>query len=178
MEKHSFILKDSRELIIRKAVEEDAKKFLEYFNIVGKETDFLGFGIEGPNVTLEEEKSCFKNSTSKNFFLIAEIEGKIVGSCSISTNEKRVRLKHFGELGIVVLKEYWNLGIGKKLIEIALMYGKKGGLRKVNLETRSDNLKAISLYKKLGFNEEGVITRGTLIGDKFYDLLVMEIEIN
>lgn len=178
MEKYSFILKDSRELVIRKAGEEDAEKFLKYFNVVGGETDFLGFGIEGPNITLEEEKSYFKNSTAKNFFLIAEIEGKIVGSCSISTNEKRVRLKHFGELGIVVLKEYWNLGVGSKLIEIALLLGKEGGLKKVNLETRSDNKKAIALYKKLGFKEEGTIKRGTLIDEKFYNLLVMGIEID
>lgn len=47
MEKYSFILKDSRELVIRKATEEDAEKVLEYLNIIGGETDFLSFGIEG-----------------------------------------------------------------------------------------------------------------------------------
>lgn len=87
-------------------------------------------------------------------------------------------MKHFGELGIVVLKEYWNVGIGNKLIETALLLGKDGGLKKVNLETRSDNKKAIVLYKKLGFKEEGIIKRGILIDEKFYDLLVMGIEID
>lgn len=178
MEKYSFILKDSRELVIRKATEEDAEKVLEYLNIIEGETDFLSFGVEGLNITLEEERNYFKNLTAKNFFLIAEIEEKIVGNCSISTNEKRVRLKHFGELGIVVLKECWNLGIGNKLIETALLLGKNGGLKKVNLETRSDNKKAIVLYKKLGFKEEGTIKRGILIDEKFYDLLVMGIEID
>lgn len=178
MEKYSFILKDSRELVIRKATEEDAEKVLEYLNIIGGETDFLSFGVEGLNITLEEERNYFKNLTAKNFFLIAEIEEKIVGNCSISTNEKRIRLKHFGELGIVVLKECWNLGIGNKLIETALLLGKNGGLKKVNLETRSDNKKAIVLYKKLGFKEEGTIKRGILIDEKFYDLLVMGIEID
>lgn len=167
MEKYSFILKDSRELVIRKATEEDAEKVLEYLNIIGGETDFLSFGVEGLNITLEEERNYFKNSTAKNFFLIAEIEEKIVGNCSISTNEKRIRLKHFGELGI-----------GNKLIETALLLGKNGGLKKVNLETRSDNKKAIVLYKKLGFKEEGTIKRGILIDEKFYDLLVMGIEID
>ena len=167
MEKYSFILKDSRELVIRKATEEDAEKVLEYLNIIGGETDFLSFGVEGLNITLEEERNYFKNSTAKNFFLIAEIEEKIVGKCSISTNEKRIILKHFGELGI-----------GNKLIETALLLGKNGGLKKVNLETRSDNKKAIVLYKKLGFKEEGTIKRGILIDEKFYDLLVMGIEID
>lgn len=173
-----FIIKDGRTLIIRKAEEKDAEKFLEYFNTVGAETDFLGFGAEGPRVSLEEEKEIFKNSTPKNFFLIAEIDEKIVGSCSISTNEKRLRSLYFGELGIVVLKDFWGMGIGYNLMSEAIRYGKEAGLRKINLDTREDNKNAILLYKKLGFKEEGIITRGTFINDKFYNLLVMGLEIN
>ena len=141
-------------------------------NIIGEETDFLSFGVEGLNITLEEERNYFKNSSAKNFFLIAEIEEKIVGNCSISTNEKRVRLKHFGELGIVVLKECWNLGIGNKLIETALLLGKNGGLKKVNLETRSDNKKAIVLYKKLGFIQLGIIPNGFLLPNGTYEDII------
>lgn len=177
MEKYIFELKDGRELVIRKAEEKDAEIFLQYFNTVGAETDFLSFGAEGPKLTVEEEKEVFRSSTPKNFFLIAEIEEKIVGSCSINTNEKRIRSAHFGELGIVVLKNYWNLGIGYNLIKTAIKYGKQAGLKKINLDTRKDNQKAINLYKKLGFKEEGIITRGTLINNKFYDLLIMGLEI-
>ncbi len=173
-----FILKNGQELIIRKAEEKDAEKFLEYFNVVGSETDFLGFGPEGPRITVEEEREIFKSSTSKNFFLIAEINGEIAGSCSISTNEKRVRSLHFGELGIVVLKKFWGFGVGYNLMEEAVRYGKEAGLRKINLDTRADNEKAISLYKKLGFKEEGIITRGTIINGEFYNLLVMGLEID
>lgn len=178
MEKYEFILKNNQKLIIRKACEDDTERFLKYFNSVGGETDFLGFGAEGPRVTLEEEREIFKNSTSKNFFLIAELDKKIVGSCSVSTNEKRLRSFHFGELGIVVLKDYWNLGIGYNLISTAVMLSKKAGLKKINLDTRIDNTKAVNLYKKLGFKEEGRITRGTFINNKFYDLLVMGLEID
>ena len=173
-----YILKDSRELIIRKAEEKDAEKFLEYFNVVGSETDFLGFGAEGPRVTVEQEREIFRTATPKNFFLIAEVEGKIVGSCSISTNEKRIRSEHFGELGIVVLKEYWGLKIGYHLMENAIKYGKEAGLRKINLDTRTDNEKAIVLYEKFGFKKEGVIEWGTIINGKFYDLLVMGLKLD
>lgn len=176
MENSEFILKNNQKLIIKKACESDAERFLKYFNKVGEETDFLGFGAEGPGVTLEEEKEIFKNSTSKNFFLIAELEGKIVGSCSISTNEKRLRSLHFGELGIVVLKDYWGLGIGYYLMLTTIQLSKEAGLRKINLDTRIDNMKAISLYKKLGFKEEGIIKKGTFINNKFYDLFIMGLE--
>lgn len=178
MEKFMFKLRNGKELMIRKAEENDAEKFLKYFNVVGSETEFLGFGEEGPRVSIEEERENFKNSTPKNFFLIAEVEEKIVGSCSISTNEKRIRSIHFGELGIVVLKDYWGLGIGHNLMKTAIELGKNAGLKKINLDTRIDNEKAIKLYEKLGFKREGIITRGTVINGEFYDLLIMGLEIN
>lgn len=177
MDRYKFSLKDGRELVIRKAEEKDAEKFLEYFNSVGSETDFLGFGAEGPRLTVEQEREIFRTSTPKNFFLIAEVEGKIVGSCSIGTNEKRIRSQHFGELGIVVLKDYWGLRIGYHLMETAINLGREAGLKKINLDTRSDNEKAIALYKKLGFKEEGLIEWGTVIDGKFYDLLVMGLKL-
>lgn len=77
-----------------------------------------------------------------------------------------------------MLKDYWNIGIGYYLISTAIMLSKKAGLRKINLDTRIDNLKAINLYKKLGFKEEGIITRGIFINNEFYDLLIMGLEIN
>lgn len=172
-----YILKNNIEMVIRKAEEKDAEKFLEYFYKVGAETDFLGFGAEGPNMTIDECINSYKNSTSKNFFLIAEIDNKICGSCSINTNEKRIRLAHFGTLGIVVLKEYWGLGIGSILIEETIKLSKEAGLKKINLETRVDNKKAINLYKKFGFKEEGIITRGTFTNGEFFDILVMGLEI-
>jgi RimJ/RimL family protein N-acetyltransferase len=41
------------------------------------------------------------------------------------------------------------------------------------LKTRTDNFKAIKLYKKLGFEEEGMLKRDILINGTFYDTLCM-----
>lgn len=43
----------------------------------------------------------------------------------------------------------------------------------LNLEVRNDNFSAINIYKKLGFTEEGVITRFIQINGIFYDGLFM-----
>lgn len=169
----NYILKNNIPYIIRKANEDDAQNILEYFLRVGAETDFLGFGAEGNGLSLEEEKLILKNSTSKNFFLIAELNGNIVGSCSINTNEKRLRTIYFGELGICVLKEFWNNKIGENLIKEALLYSSNAGLKKINLDTRLDNEKATILYEKCGFKKEGIITKATFVNNQFFDLLIM-----
>lgn len=86
----------------------------------------------------------------------------------------RPRIVHTGEFGVSVLKEYWGNGIGTELISYLINWSKKSGLiRKINLIVRDDNFSAIHVYKKLGFNEEGVITRNLQINGRFYDALFM-----
>lgn len=171
MENH--LLKNGKELIIRTPKIEEANDFLNYLNHCGKETDFLGFGKEGVEQTLEDEIKYFQNFTGKNFILVALIDNKIVGSCSLSANEKRVRLNHIGILGITVLKDYWNLGIGKYLIEATIERGKNNGLTRIELTTRVDNERALSLYKKLGFEIEGQLKNSIYIDDRYYDSYIM-----
>jgi RimJ/RimL family protein N-acetyltransferase len=74
---------------------------------------------------------------------------------------------------VSVLKDYWGMGIGEELIRYLINWSRDSGIRKINLRVRQDNLKAISLYKKLGFTEEGIVKRDSLIGGKFYDSLLM-----
>lgn len=171
MEKH--LLKNGKELIIRVAQVDEAQEFLDYVNQCGKETDFLGFGKEGIGLNLEEEKAYFKSFTPKNFMLVAIVDNKIVGSCSLRTNESRVRLKHIGVLGITILKDYWGIGIGKFVMSSAIKRGKEAGLTRIELSTRVDNEKAISLYKKLRFEIEGQLKNSIYIDGKYFDNYIM-----
>lgn len=170
-----FTLKNGKELIIRPAIPNEAQEFLEYVNLCGRETDFLSFGKEGIGLTIEEETKYFQNFTEKNFMLVALVDNKIIGSCSLRTNESRIRLSHTGVLGITILKEYWGIGIGKYLISSAIEKGKIAGLTRIELLTRIDNEKAISLYKKMGFEIEGQIRNAIRINDKYFDNYIMGI---
>lgn len=63
----------------------------------------------------------------------------------------------------------YNLYIGMK----RPIFKQLGLIRKINLIVRNDNFAAIHVYKKLGFIEEGVITRNLQINGRFYDALFM-----
>ncbi|STO30857.1 putative acetyltransferase YhhY [Fusobacterium necrogenes] len=171
MEKH--LLKNGKELTIRLVKIEEVQEFLNYINQCGKETDFLGFGEEGIGLTLEDEEKQIKNSTDKNFMLVALVDNKIVGSCSLRTNESRMRLKHIALLGITILKEYWGIGIGKNLLNSAIKRGKKTGITRFELTVRTDNKNAIALYNKLGFEIEGRLKNAMFIKDKYFDNYIM-----
>lgn len=160
---------------IRRAVKSDAKALIDYLNIIGGESDFLTFGKGQFGGSIEQEEDFIKNVLTKEnaLFIIAEVDGKLIGNLNFS-GSLRQRNAHVGEFGVSVLKEYWGNGIGEKLINYLIDWTKTSGIiRKINLRVRSDNLRGIRLYKKLGFVEEGIVKRDFLVNDKFYDSLIM-----
>ena len=167
-------VKDKR-ITIRKANKFDAKALIEYLNIIGGESDFLTFGLGQFGKSVEEEEVFIENVLSKenDLFIIVEYNGEVIGNLNFSSGF-RERTAHTGEFGVSVLKKYWGNGIGEELIKYLINWSKESGvIRKLNLRVRTDNNKGISLYKKMGFLEEGLSKRDFLIDDKFYDSLLM-----
>ncbi|WFA08896.1 GNAT family N-acetyltransferase [Tissierella sp. Yu-01] len=175
-----LIIKNGSTITIRKANKLDAEAMLEYLDKISKESDNLTFGNGEFKLTLEQEENFIDNISKQNnaIFLIAEIDGKIIGNLSFAGGSKP-RIAHTGEFGVSVLKDYWGQGIGTYLIEYLINWSKESGIiRKVNLRVRSDNYSAIHVYKKLGFIEEGLITRDLFINGNFFDSISMGMKID
>jgi len=85
----------------------------------------------------------FKNSFSEKFVL--EVDGKIAGYVVLWVIRDEATVMTFA-----VSKEYRGKGYGKLLLNESLKK-LKGRVRKVLLDVRKSNLKAIRLYKNLGF---------------------------
>ena len=167
-------------MIVREGNGEDANRVIQYIKRVASESDNLTFGEGEFNITIEEEARFIEASKkSKNgLFLIAECQGEIIG-CLTFSGGNRSRIEHYGEFGVTVLRKYWGLGVGKTLINYLIEWAKASGIiKKINLKVKSDNTKAIALYRKLGFVKEGTISRFFYYGGKFYDVYVMGLEID
>jgi putative acetyltransferase len=55
----------------------------------------------------------------------------------------------------------------------ALEHSKKFGLEKVELQVYTSNLPAIALYKKQGFEQEGIIKNFRKLDGQYFDCLAM-----
>lgn len=140
-------------ITIEKAKPSYAKEMLEYLKEVGKETDNLSFGSEGFPFSVKEETDYLEsiNNSCDEVIFVAKHNGKIIGDASISRLQRR--MSHRGELGISVRKEFWNKGIGTKLMANIIAFAKENHFEIIDLQVRSDNLPAIHLYKKFGFEK-------------------------
>jgi len=173
-------LKSGEQMIIREATCHDAADLVAYVESISGESDFLTFGPGEFGITVDEERKFLESfSKRKNgLYLIAMIDGKIVGTLSFSGGT-RPRTAHCGEFGLSVRRDHWGKGIGTALLGCFLQWCKDSKvIRKVNLKVRTDNEAAIGLYKKMGFKVEGVTTRNFLVNGVFYDSLIMGCEID
>ncbi|MEK6851197.1 MAG: GNAT family N-acetyltransferase, partial [Candidatus Thermoplasmatota archaeon] len=102
----------------------------------------------------------------------AEVDGKVVGQLDIHI-PGYPKARHVANLGIAVVKAYRDRGIGRALMERALAWMKDKGVEKATLEVFSTNSRAIALYKKLGFEVEGVRRRQYKVRGTFVDDVLM-----
>ncbi len=159
---------------IREASAADAQKMLHYNNAVGGETDFLSFGSDTFNITLEKEARFLERfrKSPKDIMLIALDEEEIIANASIEGNRVQ-RYSHRAELSITVLKKYWGQGIGSMLMKRLLSFSSNFGYKSIYLEVRADNDRAINLYRKFGFTDIGVYKDYFKVEDNFYDAKLM-----
>ena len=173
-------LKNGKELVIRKAVREDASNIIDYTKTVFGETTYLTRTPEEFLITVEEEEKFIEETNKKNncIFLVAEVDNEIVGTLTFSASSSH-RTRHIGEFGMSVKKAYWGLGIGSNLLAYLIDWARETGvIRKINLKVREDNVRARTLYEKFGFKTEGIITRYFYIEGKFYNVIEMGLEVN
>lgn len=164
-------------VIIEKVNIKDAAAMIEYLKQIGAETDNLTFGSEGLSITLEAEEMYIKEieESSSDVMFVAKVDGKIVGDASL--NRLPRRMNHRGDFGIAVVKEYWNQGIGSRLLEKILNFAKYNEFKIIDLQVRSDNLSAIHLYEKYGFKKIGTHPAFFEIDNKYVSFDYMYLEL-
>ena len=167
--------KNGPALIIREAEATDAAAMIDYVQTVSGETDFLTFGPGEFDITLEDEEGVIAahRRYDNQVFLLAEVDGRLVGMLNVSASQKP-RLRHIGEFGLTVLRAYWGQGIGAALMQAMLDWaGATGVIRKINLAVQADNAPAIRLYERFGFETEGRLRRDLFGNGTYHDAFIM-----
>jgi RimJ/RimL family protein N-acetyltransferase len=161
--------------IIRSAIEKDAKNLSEVRVQIDGETEYMD--REKGEAYIDETgfKQLIKIDTESthNLFLVCEVNGRIVGFSRCEGNPLK-RMSHKVEFGVCVLKGFWGYGIGTKLLEETIKWADTNEIKKITLNVLEINEKAIMLYKKYGFEEEGVLKKDKLLADgNYYNTVVM-----
>lgn len=167
----NFTLKDGRAATLRSPREEDNEGTRAYLIKSSGETEFLlRYPDECKKLSYELEKSIFDdmNSSENAAMLVCEVEGIIVGTCTI-TRDKWIKTRHRANIAVALLSDYWGQGIGSKMLEALIDIAEKMQyVEQIELEYIEGNSRARALYEKFGFRIVGVRPKAYRLKDGAY----------
>ena len=133
-------------------------------------------GIPSERVKRSEEFIENMDSNIHHFVAVTKIDDNqelIIGSIGLHVHSN-LRNRHKADIGMMVHKDYQGRGVGTKLMEAALDIADNWlMLVRVELSVFVDNDKAISLYKKFGFDIEGTMKKAGIRSGEYVDEYMM-----
>ena len=170
----TVLLTGGVELLVRNAVASDARALRETMQRTHAQTDYLlSYPEEQGGNDEQEARLLAETERSDNEVeLVAVVDGEIVGSAGVAAVGSRRKVAHRARFGISVLQEYWGLGIGRVLVESCIDCARRAGYVQLELEVVAGNERAVSLYRRAGFEEYGRNPRGYRSASSGYQELV------
>lgn len=115
----------------------------------------------------------FKNDPQSIFLVITDKSDVMLGFIQIKNVDT---LNRSAEMGIGMLGQKTGKGLGTESIQLIAQYLKHNwNLRKIVLQVRSDNARAIAAYKKSGFSSCGQYREHVFIEGQWRDIMLMEL---
>jgi len=155
---------------IREIEENDAAEFLNLCKKIDSETDFMLREADERTATEEEQRNQIKKIKAEDnqMIFIAENDGSLVGYlAAFGGGFKRIR--NTAHIVIGILQKFTGLGIGTELFVKMEKWAKQRKIHRLELTVRTDNEKGLALYKKMGFETEGVRKHALLINGSYMD---------
>lgn len=157
---------------LRPLVEADFERFYELYSDE-KVTRYLGM----KPLTREQAENSFeqimRDENGAYFGIVRKMDVYMVGYVFLTDILRRHRVAR--EFGIVIGgEENWGRGYGTEATSLILRHGfKEMSLHRVELLVIDFNERARRVYRKLGFEEEGVQRKARLVDGEWRDVVMM-----
>lgn len=147
----------NNEPVIREAKPGDESGLVELFLCLYQESDFLLIEPCEFNLTLEKQAEIIKEiiGLDSKVLLVAESNEVLVGFLG-GTGGNVNRNRHSINIAMGVLNESQSKGIGLELLSSFEIWASQKQFHRLELTVMEGNIKASSLYKRAGFEVEGL----------------------
>lgn len=172
---NAVVLRNGLKVVIREVILDDASQLVDIQLSIVKENLYMVSESNEFNLTTAEEQKRIQENIDQpgNVQLVAKVGKDIIGFAVIG-NETKKRKAHIGALSIFIQKQWRETGVGGSLMKAILEQVKNNPLiEKVGLAVFANNERAIHLYKKLGFLEEGRKVKELKYNDQYIDEILM-----
>jgi RimJ/RimL family protein N-acetyltransferase len=157
-------------ITVREVVPNDAPKLVKLHKQLDEETKFMLFEPGEREINEDKQKNTicsFLESENSNIF-IAESQGQLVGHLTVIGGHAK-RIKHRAHLVIGILNDFTGEGIGQELFQVMEKWREETNINRLELTVMRHNDYGIRLYKKVGFEIEGIKKGSIKVDGKYVD---------
>ncbi|MGE1196323.1 N-acetyltransferase family protein [Priestia megaterium] len=167
-----FKAKDGREVTIRPAQASDAEHITTAVREIIEAEEFIQ--KDEPRTVEEEQDFIALVEKNNHMYVVAEVEGEVLGIARVLRGEIKMK-RHTGLFRTWLISKAQGMGIGKQFMNYTLNWCKENHLHKLSLTVFASNKVAYELYKKVGFEQEGVMKEQAYFNNEYVDEIYMSI---
>lgn len=145
----------------------DAKALLHLRHTLDHESDFMLYEPDERSVNLKQFQTRLSTQLSTGFGFVYDDDG--FNGFALMIRKKLNRIQHIGYLVMGIKASHQGQKIGSLLLIQIIEKAKLEGIKRLELTVMADNEMAIGLYKKMGFEIEGVKHMGIYKNNEFVD---------
>lgn len=114
-----------------------------------------------------------RNQTTEVLWAIVDVESNsCIGHVGFYNVDYRIRSAEFAIM--IGVPSMWGKGFGRACTQFVLEYGfRELNLNRIYLSVISTNPRAVTLYRSLGFREEGCLRQAQYKGGAYVDVILM-----
>ena len=160
-------------VVLRKPEPEDVGPLYDYRNDPLVTRSLVGFSTGYSKEALSNWVEQQGSRPNDLVYAIADAESnRCLGHAGLYNIDPRVRIAEFGIL--IGDKNHWGRGLGSAISRALVRYGfRELNLHRIYLKVLSTNERAISVYRRLGFQQEGVLRDEQFRDGRYVDVIVM-----
>lgn len=162
--------KSGKDVIIRNASGKDAQSIIDINKSILAESIYMLREPEEARYIKTDVAEQIEDHLTKDgkLYIVAEIDNQIAGYLQFENGHFK-KTAHTGMLQIFLDKKFRESGIGFIMMNILIKWAEDNpAIEKLTLNVFSSNIRAINLYKKSGFNEEGRCPKDMKLADGTY----------
>lgn len=145
---------DGRAYLLRPASDRDADQLVALHDSVAAEREYIA-AVPGERTALEETLTLAALLAEGGLSIVIEADARVVGHLVVHRGTDTDAM-HRGDLAIIVANTHRDVGLGRLLMETAIEWACAVGMTRLSLGVFTTNVRAIGLYRSLGFADLGV----------------------
>lgn len=174
-----ILLKNGEKVTIRQAQKSDAEQLIKTVKHYVKESTFIPMLESEFTLTIEQEEAWIQSfiDFENSLLLLAIHNNQIIGNIDVTGSRRKI-MQHTAVIGMGMLPQWQNCGLGTALMSLVINWAKANSLLEILwLQVYTANNLGLNLYKKVGFKEVGIISGFFKQDNTYYDNLTMVLSV-